>query len=96
MTPTLQVVLDQQRDLIAQTQLHATAQPRRLAEIDQVLERKGERDGLAEGNVDVQLRLVDVGVRAEGGGAGADVAVAGELDAFFCAFDGDFSRTLVS
>lgn len=76
-----QVVLNQQRHLARQADLDLVGQGRRLAKVDQVLERKGERHGLRQLNVDVELGLLDVGVAAQRHRAVADVAVARELDA---------------
>jgi len=57
-----QRVLDQQWHLIAEAQLHLLAEAARFAEVDKVLERERERDWLAEVDLDVLVRLVDVRV----------------------------------
>lgn len=88
MTPALQAILDEQGHLITQAKLHGRGQTRGFAEVDEVFEGECEGNGFGESDVDVEIGLVNVGVGAEGYCAGADVAVAGELDAFFCAFDG--------
>lgn len=62
---------------------------RSFAEVDEVFEGEGQRDGLGEVNLDVLRGLVDVGVAAQGDGAVADVAAAGELDAVLRSVDRD-------
>ena len=80
-------VLHEQRHLLRQAERHRAGQVGSLAEVDQVLEGEGEGDGFAEGNGDVLVGLVDVGVLADGHGAAADVTLAGELDALLGGLD---------
>lgn len=84
-----QRVLDHERHIGRKAQLDSARKTTSLAEVDQVLEREGERDGLRELDVDVQVFLVYVGVLAESDGSRTDVAGAAELDALFCALDVD-------
>lgn len=75
-TATRQVVLNQQRNLARQANLDLARQGSSLAEVDEVLEGESQRHGLRKLNVDVELRLLDVGVAAEGDGAVANIAIA--------------------
>lgn len=84
-----EVVLDQERHLAGQADLHLVGQGGGLAEVDQVLERKGQGNGLRQLNVDVVLGLVDGGVASQRDGAVANVAVARELDAVLGGLDAD-------
>jgi hypothetical protein len=85
-------VLDEQRDLVAEAELHLTAETRGFAEVDEVLEREGQGDGLGKTDLDVLLGVLDVGVLAQGDGAVANVTSAGKLYALLCALDGDCLR----
>ena len=87
MTVTRQPILHQQRHLVRQAQLDRIRQPARLAEVDQVFEREGQRHRLAELDADVQLRLVDVGVAPQRDRPAADVSLAGKLDALLRGLD---------
>lgn len=82
-------IFDEQRYLVAQAQLDGRSEARCFAEIDEVFQREGQGYGLGEVDLDIAVRLLDIGVRAQRDGAGANVAVAGEFDAFFGALDGD-------
>ena len=84
-----ELVLNQQRHLITQAQLHLVREAASLAEVDEVLEGEREGDGLAELDVDVLRLVLDVGVRAQRDGAVADVAAACKLDAVLGGLDGD-------
>lgn len=70
-----------------------TAEAASLAEIDEVLERESESDWLSKADLDVLLLVFDVGVWAQRDGTRTDVSAAGELDALFCALDGDCQRS---
>lgn len=61
-----------------------------LAEVNQVFERERQRHGLAELNGDVLIRVVHVGVLADGDGTAANVTLAGKLDAFLRGLDHDY------
>ena len=82
-------VLDEQGDLVAEAELHLTAEAGGFAEVDEVLEREGQGDGLGKADLDVLLCVLDVGVLAKGDGAVTDVTSAGKLYALLCALDGD-------
>ena len=84
-----QSVLDEQRDLVAQAQSHLRAQAAGLAEVDQVLEREGERDRFAEVYLDILCLVFHVGVRAQSDRAVSDVSAAFERDAVLRALDRD-------
>lgn len=84
-----QVVLDKQRHLARQANLDLAGQTSSLAKVDEVLERESQRDGLRQLNVDVEVRLLDVGVAAQRDGAVANVTVARELDAVLGSLDAD-------
>lgn len=86
MTAT-QTVLYQQRHLLGQVQRYRAGQVGGLAEVDEVLEGEGQSDGFGEGNGDVLVGLVDVGVLADGDGTVANVTRAGELDTFLASLD---------
>jgi hypothetical protein len=87
-----QAVLDEKGNLVAEAKLHLAAEAGGFAEVDEVLERKGQGDGLGKADLDVLLRVLDVGVLAQGDRAVANVTGAGELDALLCALDGDCLR----
>lgn len=80
-------VLNQQGDLVGQADLDRLRQGRGLAEVDQVLEGEGQGHGLAQLNLDVLLRLLDILVAAQSHGTVANVAGAGELDAVLARLD---------
>jgi hypothetical protein len=84
-----EVELDQQRHLVGQANLDLGRQRGRLAEVGQVLEREGQRDGLAELDLDALVGLVEIGVLPERDGSVADVALARELDAVLVRIDSD-------
>lgn len=69
-----------------------TAEARGFAEVDEVLEREGQGDGLGEADFNVLLGVLDVGVLAQSDRAVANVTGAGELYALLCALDGDCLR----
>lgn len=85
-----QVVLHKQRDLVAKADLDLVGEGRGLAEVDKILEREGQRHGLAQLNLDVLLGLLDVGVAAQRDGPVADVALAREFDAVLARLNGDY------
>jgi hypothetical protein len=58
-------VLNQERHLAGEADLDLVRQGSGLAEVDQVLEREGQRNGLGQLNVDVQIGLVNVGVASQ-------------------------------
>lgn len=62
---TGEVVLDQERHLAGEADLDLVRQGSGLAEVDQVLEGEGQRNGLRQLNVDVQIGLVNVGVASQ-------------------------------
>jgi len=82
-------ILDKKRNLVRQAKLDTTGQAGSLAEVDEVLERKGQGDWLGKLDLDVGLWLFDIGVGAESDGSRSNVTIAGELDALFCALDRD-------
>lgn len=84
-----ETVLNKKWDLVAEAELDRPTKTRSLAEVQEVLERKGEGDGLGEVDFDVLVWLVDVGVRAKRDGAVANVASALEADTVLCTLDGD-------
>jgi hypothetical protein len=88
-TASRQGVLDQQGHLVGEADLDLGRQRRGLAEVDEVLEGEGERDGLAELDLDRLVRLLDARVLPQRDGPVADVALARELDAVLAGVDGD-------
>lgn len=62
---TREVVLNQERHLAGEADLDLARQSSSLAEVDQVFEREGQRNGLRQLNVDIQIRLVNVGVASQ-------------------------------
>jgi hypothetical protein len=84
-----QAVLDEQGNLVAEAELHLATETGSFAEVDEVLEREGQGDGLGKTDLDVLLGVLDVGVLAQGDRAVTNVAGAGKLDALLCALDGD-------
>ena len=84
-----------QRHLLRQAQLHLTSKATSLAEVDEVLEGEGKGNGLAEGDVDIIVWLLSVGVRTNGDAATANVALAREADAIFGGFDTDCAKCSV-
>lgn len=85
----LHSILDQERHLVGQADLDLFRQRRGLAEVDQVLEGEGQGHGLAQLNLDVLLRLVDVLMAAQSHRAVANVTCAGELDTVLARLDRD-------
>lgn len=85
-------VLDEERNLAGQAQLDGVGQTAGLAKVCEVLQGEGEGDRLSKVDLDGVLGLVDGAVLPELDGSGADVTLAGELDALLCAFDGDCMR----
>ena len=57
-----QAVLDQQRDFVRKAELDGARQTTCLAEIDQVLQRERQGNGLGERDVNVELWLLYVGM----------------------------------
>lgn len=92
---TSQIIINQKRYLLRETQPDLGRQTRRFAEVDQVFQRECERDRFREVDGYVLFGLVDVGVLSEGHRSAADVSLARELDAFFGGFDNDCGWTLV-
>lgn len=62
---TGEVVLNQERHLAGEADLDLARQGSSLAEVDQVLERESQRNGLRQLNVDIQIGLVNVGVASQ-------------------------------
>jgi hypothetical protein len=60
-----------------------------FAKIGEVLERKGEGDGLGELNVDIHIGLLHVGVAAKSDGTVTNVTIGGELDTVLVRFNAD-------
>lgn len=89
---TSQPILDKQRNLLRKADSHLIRQVCSLAEVNEVLEGESKGDGFGEGNRDVAFGFVDIGVWADGNGAGTDIALAGEFDAFLCSFDDDWRK----
>lgn len=84
-----QTVLDQEGHLVRQADLDSVGQGLGFAEVDEILEREGQGNGLGELNLDVVLLLLDVLVAAQGDRAVSNVAVGGELDAVLGCLNGD-------
>ena len=84
-----QAVLNEQGNLVAEAELHLAAETGGFAEVDEVLEREGQGDGLGKTDLDVLLGVLDVGVLTQGDRAVTNVTGAGKLDALLCALDGD-------
>lgn len=82
-----QAVLNQQGNLLGQVQLDRAGQVGGLAEVDKVLEGEGQSDRFGKSDLDILLRLLDVGVGANGNGAVTNVAGAGKLDALLAGLD---------
>lgn len=84
---TTEAVLNQQWHLLRQVQHYRVGQIGGLAEVGEVLEGEGQSDGFREGDGDVLVGLLDVGVLADGDGTVANVTRAGELDTFLACLD---------
>lgn len=82
-----ETVLDQKRYFGAQAELDTGGETGGLAEVDEIFEGEGQGDRFGELDVDILVRLVDVGVAAQSDGSGSDVSVAGELDSLLCALN---------
>jgi hypothetical protein len=89
---TGEVVLHEEGNLGGQADLDLVGESRGLAEVDQVLEGEGQRDRLAQLDVNVQLGLLYVGVASEGDGTVADISSAGKLDAILAGIDSDWKE----
>jgi hypothetical protein len=81
------LVLHQERDLIGEADVDLVGQGSSLAEVDKVLERECEGDRLAQFNLDILLRLFEVGAAAEGHRAVADITVASKFDTVLGSLD---------
>lgn len=86
-----QAVLNEQGHLLGQVQLDGGGQVGGLAEVDKVLEGEGQSDGFGQGDFDILLGLLDIGVGANGNGSVTDVAGTGELDTLLAGLDDNWS-----
>ena len=82
-----QLVLDKKRYLVREGQFDTFAQSARLAEVDQILKREGQRNRLGKMYLHVLFRVLDVGRGSKLHGSRADVALAAKFDAVFCALN---------
>lgn len=73
---TSEIILNQQRNLLRQTQLDLGRQVGGLAEVDEILEGEGKSDGFGERKRHVLVGLVDVGMLTDGDRAVTDIALA--------------------
>lgn len=87
---TSKVVLNQQRHLLRQTESDLGRKVRGFAEVDKVLEGESKGNGFGEGEGDVLLGLLDIGMLADGHRAATDITLARELDAFFRSLDDNY------
>lgn len=87
-----QTILDEEGYLLGQAQSHLVGQVGSLAEVDEILERESEGDGLTESNGDALLRLVDVAVLTDSDRAASNVTLAGELDTLLRGLDNDCGK----
>lgn len=85
-------VLDKQGNFIRQAQLDPVRKTAGLAEVDEVLEGECECYGLAHGDFDVLIRLLNVAVLTESDRSGTNVSVALEADTLLCAFNGHWAE----
>lgn len=83
-------VLDEKGDLVAEAELDLTTEAGSFAEVDKVLERESEGDGLGKADLDVPCFVVDVGVLTKSDGTVADITSAAKLDALLRTFNGDW------
>lgn len=86
---SLHCVLHQQWHFAGQANLDLCRQCRCLAEVDQVLERKGQRHGFAQLNLHVLLWLLHILVATQRHCAATNVALARELDSVLAGVDVD-------
>jgi hypothetical protein len=84
-----------QRDLLRKAELDLAGQGSGFAKVDEVLEGESQSDRLSKLNRHVFGGIFDVGVLANGHGAVANVALAGEFDAFLCGLDDNCEEQLV-
>lgn len=95
-THTLHGVFHQQGHLVGQANLDLIRQRRGLAEVDQVFERERQGYRLAQLNLNVFLRLINILVAAQSHGAIANVASACKLYAVLGRIDGNCGEGKVS
>lgn len=88
-------ILYEQRHLVRQAKPDPAGQATSLAEVGKVLEGESEGNWLGKLDADIVVWLVDVAVAAKGNGAGANVAIARELDTLLCALNGYYSSISV-
>ena len=91
-----QRVLDHERHIGGKAQLDSARKTTSLAEVDEVLEREGQGDGLGKTDLDVLLGVLDVGVLTQGDRAVTNVTGAGKLDALLCALDSNWTSLALS
>lgn len=84
-----ETILNLQRNFLRKTKLYLARQSSGLTEVDEILEREGESDGLGELDRHVFAGILDVGVLADGHRTVTNVSLAGEFDALFCSLDDD-------
>jgi hypothetical protein len=60
-----ELVLNQQRDFLRQTQSHLGRQTACFAEVDEILEGKGKRHWLGEVDRHIVVRLLNIGVLSQ-------------------------------
>ena len=76
MTIAGELILNQQRHFLRQTQPHFGRQTACFAKVDEILEGEGKRHWLGEINGDIVVRLLDVGVLSQRDCTASDIALA--------------------
>lgn len=77
------VVLNKQGHFLRQAEPDLGRKVGGFAEVDKVLEGEGKGNGFREGEGNVLVGLLDVGMLTNSHGAAADITLARELDSFF-------------
>lgn len=84
---TSKVVLNKQRHFLRQAEPDLGRKVGGFAEVDKVLKGEGKGNGFREGEGNILVGLLDIGMLTNSHGTGADITLARELDSFFRGLD---------
>lgn len=83
-------ILHQERHFVREADLDSVRERLRLAEVDKVFQGEGERDGLGQLDVDIQVLLIGILVVSQGDGTIANIAGARELNTILGGLNGNY------
>jgi hypothetical protein len=92
-TASCQGIFNQERNFIRQAKLDSLGKTGSLAEVDEVFEGEGQRDGFGELDFDVQVWLLDIVVASKSYSTVTNITCTRELDTILGCFDGDCKDT---